>query len=311
MEYTHSNRLGRKTRFSAVRFLAGVLFLALIFLAIKSVIPNFSTSNSSSAGVETKKSQAQSLSQLELEIKTLIETQNGSWSVYLLDLNDAQKRIGINENVIHRAASVNKLYVLASLYYLAAKEEIDLDETVTLSKGDIQDYGTGTIRYDSPGTVYSLKTLARLLIEKSDNTAEYILRARMGDEEIQSLVDEFDFNQTSIADNKTSLSDVQALFKKIANEEITNKAYTQEMMDFLNQTDFEDRLPTLLPKDVDVYHKIGNEVGNIHDVGMVIKDNKKYFLGIMTSDIGDTEEEAKKTIAQISKIVYDFEYGNK
>ncbi len=310
MEYTHSNRLDRKTRFSAVRFLAGILFLALIFLAIKSIIPNFSVPNSSIISVETKKSQGQSLPQLEIEIKKLVGTQKGSWSIYFLDLNDVQRRIGINENVIHRAASVNKLYVLASLYYLAAKGEIDLDETVTLSESDIQDYGTGTIRYDSPGTVYSLKTLARLLIEKSDNTAEYILRIRIGDEKIQNLVDEFDFSQTSIADNKTSLSDVEALFKKIENKEITNKAYTQEMMDFLNQTDFEDRLPALLPKDARVYHKIGNEVGNIHDVGMIIKDNKKYFLGIMTSDIGDTEEEAKKTIVQISKMVYDFEYGN-
>lgn len=310
MEYTHSNRLGRKTRFSAVRFLAGILFLSLIFLTIKSMIPNFSTTNSSDTGVKTKKSPAQSLPQLELEVKTLVEAQKGSWSIYFLDLNDIQRRIGINENVIHRAASINKLYVLASLYYLTAKGEIDLDETVTLSESDIQDYGTGTIRYDSPGTVYSLKTLARLLIEKSDNTAEYILRVRIGDEKIQSLVDEFGFSQTSIADNKTSLSDVEALFEKIANEEITNKAYTQEMMDFLNQTDFEDRLPALLPKDVDVYHKIGNEVGNIHDVGLIKQGNMRYFLGVLTSDIGDSEEEAIKTIAQISKMVYDFEYGN-
>ena len=120
------------------------------------------------------------------------------------------------------------------------------------------------------------------------------------------LVDQFGMKQTSIADNKTSLADVALLFEKMRKGEIANKASTAEMIDFLDKSDFEDRLSALLPPDVHVYHKIGNEVGNAHDVGMVEKDNVAYFLGVMSSDIGDTEEDAKKTIAQISKLVFDF-----
>lgn len=253
-----------------------------------------------------EKKSALSLSSVVQSIKELIEKQPGTWSVYFVDYTNSQ-RFGINEQVIYRAASVNKLFVLAGLYYLAGKGEIDLDETITLQRRDIQDFGTGAIRYDPPGTVYSLKTLARLLIEKSDNTAEYILLSKIGRDRVQNLVNQFGMKQTSIVDNKTSLSDVAALFEKIRNGEITNKASTAEMMDFLDKSDFEDRLPLLLPKEARVYHKIGNEIGNVHDVGLIVKDDIVYFLGVLSSDVGEGEEGAKKTIAQISKLVFDFQ----
>lgn len=307
--YIHSTRLRENKRFSFVRFVSGILLLLFLFFTMRAFGQTFI---SKSSGIVSplgstlgQKTDAQSLYQLEESIKELVGKQPGSWSVYFIDYANNQ-RFGIDEQVIHRGASVNKLYVLASLYYLAGKGEIDLDDTVTLQRRDIQNFGTGTMRYDPPGTVYSLKTLARLLIEKSDNTAEYILKTRIGEVRIQQLVDQFGMKQTSIVDNKTSLVDVATLFEKLRNGEITNKASTAEMVDFLDQSDFEDRLPALLPKDVRVYHKIGNEIGNIHDVGMIVKGNTGYFLGVLTTDIGDTEEDAKQTIAQISKMVFDF-----
>lgn len=308
--YIHSSRLRERRNFSFSRFLGGILLLFFLFLVARSAGEAFfkkSTHILSPLGSTLgEKESALSLIEVEQRIKELTGKQPGSWSVYFIDFASSQ-RFGINEQVIHRAASVNKLYVLASLYYLAGKGDIDLDETITLQRKDIQDFGTGTIRYDPPGTVYSFKTLARLLIEKSDNTAEYIVLSKIGKDRVQTLVNEFGMKQTSIAENKTSLYDIALLLEKMRNSEITNKASTAEMIDFLDQSDFEDRLPALLPKDAHVYHKIGNEVGNIHDVGFITKDDSVYFLGVLTSDIGNTEEDAKKTIAEISKLVFDFQ----
>lgn len=311
--YIHSHRVRQRRTFSVARFLFGIVFLGFLFFSIRLLGPVFSKDSSnivSPLPTTLGQSSSASLAEVEQKVKELIATQGGSWSVYFVDY-DRNERFGINEQVIYTAASVNKLYTLAALYYLANKGEIDLDDTITLSQRDIQDFGTGTIRYDPPGTVYSLKTLARLLAEKSDNTAEYILRVRIGEKKVQSIVEQLGMKQTSIKDNKTSLADVAFLFEKMKNGQITNKALTPEMIDFLDKSDFEDRLPALLPKDARVYHKIGNEVGNIHDVGLIVKDDMSYFLGVLSSDINDTEEDAKKTIAQISKIVFDFESQNK
>ena len=106
--------------------------------------------------------------------------------------------------------------------------------------------------------------------------------------------------------NKTTLTDMHILFKKIYSGEIANKALTNELLDFLKDTDIEDRIPKLLPEDTVVYHKTGDAVGIIHDVGIVEQSNNAFFVGIMTSDIGNREEETKNAIAKIAKIIFDF-----
>jgi beta-lactamase class A len=239
------------------------------------------------------------------EIKKIIDKFPGSWSVYFYDLTTNQG-FGINETAIFTAASVNKVPILASLYYLAGRNAIDLDQQVTLQVSDIQDYGTGSIRYDPPGTTYSLKTLARLMMEKSDNTAAHLLgRQIIGFEKIQKLVDTWGLTQTDMEENKTSLVDMNKLFLKMYRGEITNQALTSEMIGFMDDSDFEDRIPALLPKGVKVYHKTGDETGNIHDVGIVELPNHPYFIGILTSDVSD-EAQTKQTIAQISKMVFEY-----
>ncbi|HLC95669.1 MAG TPA: serine hydrolase, partial [Patescibacteria group bacterium] len=190
--------------------------------------------------------------------------------------------------------------------YSAQKGEVNLDGTITLQKDDIQDYGTGSIRYDTPGTVYSIKTLARLMMQKSDNTAAYIIANHiLSVDTIQSLINTWGLTQTDIINNKTSNNDMAILLEKIFHEKITNTALTQEMLSLLKDSDFEDRLPKLLPKGTNIYHKIGTEIGAVHDVGIIVSPKKSYYIGIFTSDITD-EEQAADLEAKVSKAVYDF-----
>ncbi len=242
------------------------------------------------------------------ELGRLIEKEiAGTWknySIYVKDYN-SDFELGINEAVIYTAASVNKMPILAALYYYAQKGEIDLDESITLQEADIQDYGTGILRYETPGSTYSVKTLALLMIQKSDNTSAYILANNIiGIERLQELVTSWGMGQTDIANNKTSNKDIGVLFEKMVTNKIANKAYTDEMLSFLKETDFEDRIPSQLPKDVTVYHKIGTEVRTIHDVGIVTNGKRTYYVGIFTTDVLD-EGDTIKLIARISKIVYD------
>ena len=244
---------------------------------------------------------------LKNQIKELIGKQKGNYSVYFADINDSNLYFGINENEVYTAASVNKLPIISVLYYLAKKDKLDLNEKVTIQKDDIQDYGTGSIRYQKPGAVYSLKTLARLSLQKSDNTAAHVLAKKIGMEKIQKTIEDFGLTQTDITNNKTTLSDMYILFKKIYKGDITEASLTKELLGFLKDTDIEDRLPKLLPSDAIVYHKTGDTIGSIHDVGIVETDNLVFFIGVATSDIGEEEEETKNTIAKIAKKILDFE----
>lgn len=242
--------------------------------------------------------------ELLLEIKDLAQKNAGVYSVYIFDLNK-NTGFGINESTIFTAASVNKIPVLAALYYEAQKGTIDLDRRITLQASDIQDFGTGTLRYQGPGGVYSLKTLAQLMMEKSDNTAVYVLITVIGESRIQTLVNSWGLTQTDIKNNKTSPLDMALLLTKMYKRQIANEALTAEMIGFMDGSDFENRLPALLPKDVKVFHKIGNEIGNVHDVGIIDLPKHPYIISVMTNDVVD-EPTTESTIAQISKITFDF-----
>lgn len=248
---------------------------------------------------------------LKKQIKELIAKEKGSYDVYFFDLNNDKIFFGINEHEVHTAASVNKLHIVSVLYYLAGEGKVDLDEKITIQENDIQDYGTGGLRYEEPGGVYSFKTLAKLSLQKSDNTAAHVLATKIGMEKIQKTVEGLGLTQTDMVNNKTSLFDMYILLKKIYKGEITSPSLTKELLDFLKDTDIEDRLPILLPKDTIVYHKTGDTVGSIHDVGIVKQDDIEFFVGVMTSDIGDQEEKTKDIIAKIAKKIFEFEVNRK
>ncbi len=254
-----------------------------------------------------RKQEKPAASETELigSIKKFLEDEKGVYSVYIVAIGK-NEGYGFNETTILTGASVNKIPILATLYFLAQKGTIDLDERITLQAGDIQNFGTGVLRYEAPGTVYSIKTIAQLLVQKSDNTAGYILGEQMiGMDTVQETMESWGLQQTNMVNNKTSNKDMALLLTKIYKGQVTNSAYTQEMLGFMKDTDFENRLPRHIPKTVPVYHKIGNEVGVVHDVGIVALPNNPYYIGVMTNDIIDVEH-TEDVIADISKLVFDF-----
>lgn len=243
------------------------------------------------------------------ELKTIIENQIGnSWdnySVFVVDYTHAFS-MGINEAMTYDAASVNKIPILMALYSEAQKGNIDFSRTITLQEQDRQDYGTGSIRYDPAGTTYSIQTLARLMIQKSDNTAAYLLANYIvGMDTIQSYINQWGLTQTNMETNTSSNKDMELLFDKIVHKNIVNDALSEECLNLLKDSDFEDRLPALLPKTATVYHKIGTGIGGVHDVGVVMDGDLMYYVGIFTADVGD-EEQASVLLSQVSLAIYDF-----
>ena len=81
----------------------------------------------------------------------------------------------INDSLIFTAASINKLPIVVTLYDAVQRENLKLEDTATIQADDIQAYGTGSLQYEGSGGIYTLKTLARLMINESDNTAAHVL----------------------------------------------------------------------------------------------------------------------------------------
>ena len=243
---------------------------------------------------------------LKKQLQSTIGNTFKNYSVYVADYH-SNFSMGINESEEFTAASVNKLPILAALYTEAQNGNVNFDRVITVQSEDIQNYGTGSIRYDPPGTTYTIKTLIRLMMQKSDNTAASLLGNDVVPlSDIQSLINHWGLTQTDMNTNKTSNKDMALLLHKIYSNTVANPTLTAEMLGFMRDSDFEDRIPAGVPSDAIVYHKIGNgDTGEVHDVGVVVHGQTAYYIGILTSDVSDVAA-ATKLEAKISKIVYEF-----
>lgn len=285
------------------KFFTIVVYTAVILLIGRNLgfLPRFSVFST------PEQDRSAFVEKLKNDTKRLLQAAPGNYGIYYSDLNNPKNTFGINDKEIFTAASVNKVPIVAVLYFLYDKRKLDLDETITLSTEDIQAYGTGSLQYQKPGTVYSLKTLAKLALQQSDNTAAHILANRIGMDVIQKTINNWGLTQTDMENNKTSAYDMSVLFRKLYTTQIASHARTQELFGFMLDTDIEDRLPALLPPDASVYHKTGDAVGSLHDVGIIKQGNTIFFLAVLSSDIGNDEQGARTTIASIAKtIVADY-----
>lgn len=281
---------GRKTLF--------LIFFMIFFLVLGrnlTFLPKFDFSLHQSTNPEKMKN----------DVEKIIKGKPGFYSIYFKDLKTGES-FGINEDQIETAASVNKVPIAAALYYLDSKSKLSLDEKITIQKNDIQDYGTGSLRYQKPGGSYSMRNLTNLMMKESDNTAAHVLGVRIGSDVLQNLVDSWNLAQTNMEGNTTTVKDMDKLFEDIWNGKIASPAKTKEFLNFMTDTETEDRIPRDLPKGIIVYHKTGDGDGFIHDVGIIKSADDIYYLGIMTSDVGNSEDLTKKTIGEISKTVYSY-----
>jgi beta-lactamase class A len=125
----------------------------------------------------------------------------------------------------------------------------------------------------------------------------------LGEDNIQAYAYQIGMGSTNMIDNDTSARDIGKFFQMLYQNKITSKALTSEMLEYLENTEFEDRIVPLLPKNVHVYHKTGDGVNFIHDGGIISNGKTPFILVVMSSNITD-EKLTKATISKIAQIVF-------
>jgi len=228
----------------------------------------------------------------------------GSYGISVSDLVTGLT-YGINATGGYRAASINKMPILITLYQRADAGTINLDETITLSDDDIQHYGTGLIQDPGSGRTFTLRQLAAAMIETSDNTAAYVLERYLGQDAIQANVERWGLVHTSMADNTTTPAEVVALFVALKRGSLLQPESTAIVLSLLQHTVFDERIVGGVPQGVAVAHKIGTDVGVYNDAGIVLAPSHPYAIAVLSQ--GADESEAEAALARISGDVYRFE----
>lgn len=242
--------------------------------------------------------------QLEAKFKALPEGTRYSFYFEYLP-SGTSIRIGDNNELV--AASLIKVPLVMNLYRAAELNIIDLDKKVIVEQSDL-DNTYGDLWQQGAGVQMTLRQLARLTLQDSDNTASRAIHRTIKGlliEENQSLaqldVDQNLIDGQAVIDAKSYTSVMKSLyFASYVNRDSSN-----EILSYLANSSETNRLTKDLPKDVMVAHKNGvyNQIWAESDCGIVYLPKRPYAVCIM---VGLPGSDANTFIAAMSKTIYDY-----
>ena len=232
----------------------------------------------------------------------------GRYGVVVYDPSTGQT-VSIDPDGRFLAASINKLPVLMTLYRSAAAGTVDLDDEISMQASDVQAYGTVSLYMKPIGYTLTLRECAAFLIKESDNTAWKMLDRYLGRDYIRSELQRVGASTTEYwIPNTTTPNEILMMLEKIADPSYTSPELSAEMLDLMKNTDFEDRLPQLLPEGVEVSHKIGSYGATFGDAGLVFprgssQPEDAYFIVVMVDETG--EGTARAAMQEMSLASYE------
>lgn len=228
----------------------------------------------------------------------------GTYGVTFIDLATGEM-VNVNDKIEYIAASTSKLPINVLLYENIESGKVKMEDMLTYKQEDLE-YGTGIIQQSAYGTQYTVRETSKLSIQKSDNCGVNMLIRLLGLENVRNYIDEVGGQVHYGARHRSCPYDMAMIAKQLYNHYLRNEVVYGELINYLENTDWSDRIDAKLPAEVKVAHKIGNQKRTANDVGIVFATHP-YVLSIMTADVD--EGAAYKSIADLSLKIYEFVEG--
>jgi len=263
------------------------------------------------------------------EIQRLFAAEEGVFALAFKDLNTGDT-IYWNEKELFHAASTMKTPVMIEVFRQVALGFLTLQDTMVVRK-EFQSIVDGSWYaleagedsdeevYAKMGTPQTLQYLVERMITRSSNVATNLLMSKVKGDQITATMRQLGapdiLVRRGVEDNKayqqglnnvTSAYDLQVIFEQIAQGRAVSAEASADMVKILKQQYYNDLIPALLPKDVQVAHKTGWITGVHHDSGIIyLPDGRKYVLVLLSKKCSN-EAAAVQLLAMISRKIYDY-----
>jgi beta-lactamase class A len=265
------------------------------------------------------------------ELETFIrEHKDKILAVALHDFETGQE-ILINADESFHPASTIKVHVMMEVFHQAEQGSLSLDDCLRINNSfsSIADETKFSLLEsdDAEQTLYhrigeseSIAELTRLMILRSSNLATNILLEKIGVQNVNPFIQTLGIEGVSVIrgiedqaafrrgmNNSATARGLTQTMKLIAEKQVVSQHASEKMIEIMLQQEFNQSIPALLPKSVNVAHKTGWTGDVYHDTGIILPENRKpYALSIMTRGFAeDREDEAHTCMANISKIIYE------
>ncbi len=236
------------------------------------------------------------------QFKKLTQDLAGSFSFVVWNLKD-DSIYGLKQDKVMPAASLVKLPVMVAYFRQVEAGKLSPLVGYTLASNDKVN-GAGLLVNQPAGTIWTNDKLVNLMGKYSDNTAYNIIKQRVGPIAINQIIKDLKMEQTNLEEYETSPLDIARLFKAVFDEGIINQDNRKKFFDSLTDTAFEERIPSGIPENIKVAHKVGTEVRTFSDAGIIFAD-PPFILVIMSNNAA--QDKTEKLMADFAAMVYEFE----
>ena len=293
----------KKERIIVFVFLVGT-FMTSTVLAVRSNQPPALPHPLNETGKVIGKAisrQTFNVDELKNELTDQTKNTGGTYGIWVEDLSGAYK-VGMNEKMNFNGASLFKLPLLIAYYKQVDDGKINPDTVYSLKYSDATS-GSGSLASLPPGTSLTYRDIVNAMGKNSDNTAFQIIGNIVGWGNVDATIQEIGMTSTSFEKGTTTAEDIGLLFSKLSKGGLISNSSKQSLLDSLMNTNNEDLIPAGVPDTIEIAHKYGAIDGELNDAGIVYSSNP-FIIVVLGKD--QNFKEATSTIAQISKLVYNW-----
>ena len=239
-----------------------------------------------------------SFKNLKKDLNEMIDTYEGSWSIYVKDLKS-----GISLTINDRpqdSASLNKLYIAGAVLEEIQSQELEETDTIDQLLSDMISLSDNE----------AANELVRYLSDSHDH--------RDGMEKVNDFIEEHDFTDThqynGLEDsnlwygdevNVTSVKDCGRFLEEIYDGDMVSHLASRQLEGYLLNQDITWKIPAGIPSEIKTANKTGEKDNTQNDVSIVYTPYRDYIICVMATDLTD-EDTAVENIRAVSGKVYEF-----
>lgn len=239
----------------------------------------------------------------------------GSAGLALLDLQGSN-RVEVNAGDVFPTASTIKIAILAHLLERAEEGAVDLDRRVTVDHSH-RVRGSGVLAYFDDPVELTVRDIAVLMIDVSDNTATNLCIEWAGMDGINHMLRRIGLTQTTLRrvmqddaaiahsdENVATPAELVELLRKLWAGQGLSRFVCEETLRILRKPKHGFIAPAL-PEEFELANKPG-AIGRVrNDAGIVYLPRRPYALAVMTARGPEDRLSQERFIIEIASTVHE------
>ena len=221
--------------------------------------------------------------------------------------------ISINGDKEFSTASIIKLPILCQLFRRVDNGLVNLNEKIKMTSY-YRTGGSGKLQFLGDDSEFDINTLAKVMIQQSDNTATNMLLSTVGGaNELNRNLRNWGFSKTYVknwlpdlyGENVSTPFDMATILYNIDNPNFLSLKSRAKIVEIMSHVKNRNLIQKGLPENAMFIHKTGDIGEMLGDAGIVMMPNgRKYIIVVMVKRRWN-DYSAQNLIVDVSKTVYD------